>query len=75
MCNKVDIHIGKKIGEVMLIKDVSVANLAMSLEISSSNLYKLLRNHNMDIKMLANISDALEYDFFKYMSESGVINK
>ena len=75
MCNNVGIHIGKKIREVMLIKDVSVANLAMSLEISSSNLYKLLRNHNMDIKMLANISDALEYDFFKYMSESGVINK
>lgn len=62
-------HIGKHIKAVMLSKNITTTELAKRINTTRTNMHKIFHKENLDIKLLMLICDALEYDFFKDLSD------
>ena len=62
-------HIGQHIKEVMRRQGVTATKLAADICCTRPNLHKIFRKDNIDIALLRKISEALNYDFFKDLSE------
>ena len=54
---------------VLKSKKATVTDLAAKINTTRTNMHKILRKDNIDIKLLSRISNALEHDFFKDISE------
>jgi lambda repressor-like predicted transcriptional regulator len=61
-------HIGNLIKEKLKEKERSIAWLARKMSYDRSDLCKMLQYPNIPIERLRQISQALEYDFFKHYS-------
>ena len=66
---KDEIHIGKLIHQKLKEKERTVSWLARKLHCDRSNIYKIFKKSNVDLHLLLKISNILEYDFFKLLSE------
>jgi len=62
-------HIGQHIKEVMRRQGVTATKLAVDICCTRPNMHKIFRKDNIDIALLRRISEALNYDFFKDLSE------
>lgn len=68
-------HIGKHIKAVMLSKNITTTELAKRINTTRTNMHKIFHKENLDIKLLMLICDALEYDFFKDLSDENKFPK
>ena len=59
------IHIGKEIKKLLRQKGVSATKLGEMMGRHNTVVYRWLRTRHMDCKLLAEISKALEHDFFR----------
>lgn len=66
-------HIGQRIKEVVKERGITVVTFARSIPCSRENVYRIFKNENIDIFLLKRISHVLDYDFFKDISECGMI--
>ena len=66
MVNKV--HIGKVITGTLEERDLSIKSLASKVDVPESMLSNMLKNDDIACNVLYKISQALEYDFFRYYS-------
>ena len=64
------LHIGQMIRAVLKSKKATVTDLAAKINTTRTNMHKILRKDNIDIKLLFRISNALEHDFFEDISET-----
>ena len=62
-------HIGQHIKEVMQQQGVTATRLAESISCSRTHIHKIFRKDNIDIALLERISTALNYDFFRDLSD------
>ena len=62
-------HIGNLIKQELKRQGRSITWLARQIHCSRENLYKIFRKHWINTDMLLRISDALNYDFFKLLSD------
>ncbi len=62
-------HIGEKIKEVIAQQGRTTRWLAEQIPCERTNAYKILKRNTIDIDLLQRISQILEYDFFKDLSE------
>lgn len=65
-----EFHIGNCIREELQTQERSVAWFARKIHCSRANVYKIFEKDNLDIKLLKRISDVLQRDFFKDLSEN-----
>ncbi len=65
-----NLHIGNRIKEVMAEKEVSAVQLAQRIYCSRTHIYRILEKDSIDTFLLTRISAALDYDFFKDISDS-----
>jgi DNA-binding Xre family transcriptional regulator len=65
-----EIHIGALIRSRMESEGRSVSWLAEQLNCSRVNIYKIYERPNIDTAMLNRICLVLDFDFFKYYSDS-----
>lgn len=65
-------HIGQRIREIFdsKPKQYTITWLANKLNCSRRNVYRIFERNNIDIILLKQISEALEYDFFKDLSST-----
>lgn len=61
-----DIHIGKKIREVLDKSHFSVVEFAKKISITRDGAYKIFEKERINTALLQKISDVLEHDFFAY---------
>ncbi|MBR1626371.1 MAG: helix-turn-helix transcriptional regulator [Bacteroidales bacterium] len=61
-------HIGKHIREVMIRQGVSVIQLAEAIHCERANVYNIFKRESIDTDILIRICKALNYDFFKDIS-------
>ncbi len=66
-------HIGQHIREVMHKQGVTVTALAERINTTRTNMHKILKKENIDIELLKSISKALQHDFFKDISDHGLL--
>jgi len=65
-----ELHIGKRILQVLKEKERSVAWLARKISYDDANLGRLLRsNKHIHSELLLRITKVLRYDFFAYYSD------
>jgi len=64
--SKYHIHIGELILQKLKEEQLSVAWLAVKINIDPSNLHKKLKKKSMDTDLLQRISKVLDYNFFQY---------
>lgn len=62
-------HIGKRINQVVRQKGVSITWLAKKIHCDRRNIYDIFQRECIDTILLQRISMALEYDFFKDLSD------
>lgn len=62
-------HIGERIKEVFKQRGITVVAFARSIPCSRENVYRIFQNDNIDILQLKRISQVLEHDFFRDLSE------
>lgn len=62
-------HIGQHIKEVMRKQDVTATQLAKDICCTRPHIHRIFRKDNIDIALLERISTALNYDFFRDLSE------
>ena len=62
-------HIGQHIKEVMRQQGVTATKLADDICCTRPNMHKIFRKDNIDINLLRRISEALNHDFFRDLSE------
>jgi len=67
-----DVHIGKKISDVLEEKKMLKATLARALGISPPSATYMLDRDTMDVKTLVKVSRALKHNFLKYYNMEGV---
>ena len=70
-----EIHIGKLIQRKLKEQERSGAWLARKLFTDPSNVSKIIRKQHIDTELLMRISLVLNFDFFKYLSESYQTNQ
>jgi len=63
------VHIGKKIKEVVGKSNFSVTEFAKNINRSRDVAYKIFAKENMDTGLLQQICKVLEHDFFNYYSQ------
>jgi len=63
------IPIGELIKQKLKDNDRHISWLAKKVNCDRSNLYKKLKNNNIEINLLFRISEILQEDFFAYYSE------
>jgi hypothetical protein len=64
------VHIGSLIQKEMAAKRCPVAWLAEQLCCDRSNIHRIYKKQSVDTGLLANISNALHFDFFRYYVET-----
>ena len=69
------VHIGLMIWKEMKRKNISVAELSASLQISKIKVQEMLNTPTIDIPTLVNVSEILEYNFFHYYENSETFSK
>ena len=62
-------HIGQHIKEVMRKQGVTATKLAEDICFARPHIHRIFRKDNIDIALLERISSALNYDFFRDLSE------
>lgn len=62
-------HIGQHIKEVMRQKGVTATQLAKDICCARTHIHRIFHKENMDIALLERISKALNYDFFRDLSD------
>jgi transcriptional regulator with XRE-family HTH domain len=67
---KVQVHIGKKIKEVLKKTPISVVDFAKSINLSRNGAYKIFEKETIDTGQLQTISRVLNHEFFQYLSEN-----
>ncbi|MDR1974943.1 MAG: XRE family transcriptional regulator [Bacteroidales bacterium] len=71
---KKEIHIGKKIKEVLKSQGRTATWFSQELPCDRSNLYHIFNNDSINTRQLLRISDILNYDFFLWISEESKMN-
>ena len=66
----VDNHIGQQIKIVIEQKGITITEFAKRINKSRENVYSIFTRKTIDTGLLAVISDVLDYDFFKNLSET-----
>jgi len=69
--SKPHIHIGELILQKLKKEKLSVAWLAVKVDVDPSNLHKRLKKMSMDIELLWRISKALNFPFYKHYFDFG----
>ena len=69
------VHIGKKIKEVVAKSDFSVTEFAKKINRSRDVAYKIFAKEHMDTTLLQRICNVLEHDFFSYYSNELAFNR
>ena len=64
------IHIGKRIKEVLDEQGRSACWLASMLPCERSNVYNIFKRSNLGIALLFRLSEVLQHDFFKDISDA-----
>lgn len=62
-------HIGQHIKEVMRQQGVTATKLAEDICCARPHIHRIFRKDNIDIALLERISIALNYDFFRDLSD------
>ena len=62
-------HIGQHIKEVMRQQGTTATKLAEDICCTRPHVHKIFRKDNIDIALLRRISEALDHDFFRDLSE------
>lgn len=62
-------HIGKLIWDRLQELERSPGWLAKKINCDRTNVYKIIRRQSIDTELLARISKALDYNFFKDLSD------
>lgn len=62
-------HIGKKIEEVVRIKNIPIVEFAKRVNTTRNNLYNIFRRESIDTDLLWKIGEILDYDFFLFLSK------
>lgn len=62
-------HIGQHIKEVMKRQGVTATQLAKDICCTRPHVHKIFRKENIDLVLLWRISHALNYDFFRDLSD------
>ena len=62
-------HIGQHIKEVMRQQGVTATQLAEDICCARPHIHRIFRKENIDIALLERISIALNYDFFRDLSD------
>lgn len=57
-------HIGKKIEEVVRLKNIPIVEFAKKVNTTRNNLYNIFRRESIDTELLSKIGDILDFDFF-----------
>lgn len=68
-------HIGQHIKEVMQQQGVTATKLAKDICCTRPHVHKIFRKENIDICLLQRISNALNHDFFRDLSDEYIGNK
>ena len=68
-------NIGKRIEEILRRQGKSAAWLATQIPCERTNVYNIFRRKSLDVRLLMKISQILEYDFFKDLSEEAFPKK
>lgn len=63
---KANIHIGKKIKEILDKTPISVVDFAKSINLTRNGAYKVFEKETIDTGQLQTISKVLNHDFFAY---------
>lgn len=67
---KVQIHIGKKIREVLDKTPISVVDFAKSINLTRNGAYKVFEKETIDTGQLQTICKVLNHDFFSYYEQN-----
>jgi hypothetical protein len=67
---KANIHIGKKIKEVLDKMPISVVDFAKSINLTRNGAYKVFEKETIDTGQLQTISKVLNHDFFNYYEQN-----
>ena len=62
-------HVGKKIEDILRDKHISVVDFAKLINTNRNNVYSIFRRESVDTLLLKKIGDALNYDFFLFLSD------
>lgn len=62
-------HIGQHIKKVMRQQGMTATQLAKDICCTRPHIHRIFRKENIDIALLERISTALDYDFFRDLSE------
>jgi transcriptional regulator with XRE-family HTH domain len=65
-----NLHIGKKIKEVLRDSNLSVIEFAKKINRTRDPVYKIFAKESMDTELLQKISEVLQHDFFSYYSNT-----
>jgi predicted transcriptional regulator len=60
-----EVHIGKEIRKKLNEKNLSAAWLAEKIHYSTRSVYRFLSKPNLRVNLITEISNALQYNFFK----------
>lgn len=63
---KANIHIGKKIKEILDKTPISVVDFAKGINLTRNGAYKVFEKETIDTGQLLSISKVLDHDFFAY---------
>lgn len=66
-------HIGQHIRQILRLQGVTVTTLAEQIHTTRTNMHKILNKENIDVELLKSISKALNHDFFKDISDNGLL--
>lgn len=61
-------HIGAKVKRVMLERNMDITQLAQKVNRSRTNMYDIFSRRSIDSSLLADLSIALNYNFFSALS-------
>lgn len=62
-------HIGKKIEEIVRLKNIPIVEFARKVNTTRNNLYNIFRRESIDTDLLFKIGEILEFDFFLFLSK------
>ena len=62
-------HIGQHIRQILIEQERTTAWFARKICCSRQNVYEIFKKHNIDIDLLKRISQVLDYNFFKELSD------
>lgn len=61
-------HLGNRIKEILIQRQMSISELARRLPCDRSNMYKILKKKDMDSTLIERISVILNHNFFEELS-------